>query len=86
MPAVAPLRQDFAAPLLQGFRQLGVVDGGREGLLAVRDVAAQLGVCTATVYRLVGRAQIAHVRVLNPIRVAPRDLAAFIDGQRRGGA
>jgi excisionase family DNA binding protein len=89
VPPVAPLRQIFAAPLLQRKRALGVVDGGRGGgagaLLTVRDVAAQLGVCTATVYQLVGEGQLPHVRVLNAIRVAPRDLAAFIDGQRRAG-
>jgi excisionase family DNA binding protein len=77
--------------LLQGSRRLGVLDGGRGGgagagaLLTVRDVAAQLGVCTATVYRLVGEGQLPHVRVLNAIRVAPRDLAAFVEGQWRTG-
>ncbi len=49
----------------------------------MRDVAAQLGVCAATVYRLVAEGQLAHVRVLNAIRVAPRDLEAFIEAQRR---
>ena len=85
VPPVAPLRQVFAAPLLQGSRRLGVLDGGGGALLTVRDVAAQLGVCTATVYRLVGEGQLPHVRVLNAIRVAPRDLAAFVEGQRRTG-
>ena len=89
MPGVAPVRQIFAAPLLQGPRALGVLDcrrgGGTAALLTVRDVAAQLGVCTATVYQLVGEGQLPHVRVLNAIRVAPRDLAAFVEGQRRAG-
>jgi excisionase family DNA binding protein len=87
VPPVAPLRQVFAAPLLQGSRRLGVVAGeqGAGALLTVRDVAAQLGVCTATVYRLVGEGQLPHVRVLNAIRVAPNDLAAFIGAQRRAG-
>jgi hypothetical protein len=53
LPAVAPVRQNFAAPLLHGRRGLRMVHGGRDGLLiTVRDVAAALGVCTATVYRL----------------------------------
>jgi excisionase family DNA binding protein len=71
--------------LLQGSWRLGVVEGGggAGALLTVRDVAAQLGVCTATVYRLVGEGQLPHVRVLNAIRVAPRDLEAFIEAQRR---
>jgi excisionase family DNA binding protein len=49
----------------------------------VRDVAATLGVCAATVYRLVAEGQLAHVRVLNAIRVAPRDLEAFVERRRR---
>jgi len=71
--------------VLQGRRALSVVREGEEALLAVRDVAARLGVCTATVYRLVAEGQLAHVRVLNAVRVAPRDLEAFIEAQRRGG-
>ena len=62
---------------------MGVVRGGREALLTVRDVAAQLGVCAATVYRLVAEGQLAHVRVLNAIRIAPRDLEAFVEARRR---
>jgi excisionase family DNA binding protein len=69
--------------LLQGSRRLGVLAGGTGALLTVRDVAAQLGVCAATVYRLVAEGQLAHVRVLNAIRVAPRDLEAFIETRRR---
>jgi excisionase family DNA binding protein len=68
--------------LLQGRPVLAVVRGGRDALLSVRDVAATLGVCGATVYRLVAEGQLAHVRVLNAIRVAPADLAAFIERRR----
>lgn len=71
--------------MLQGRRALSVVGERSGALLSVRDVAARLGMCTATVYRLVGEGQLAHVRVLNAIRVAPRDLEAFIETQRRGG-
>jgi excisionase family DNA binding protein len=85
VPPVAPLRQDFDAPLLQGKRALGVLPGGRDGLLSVRAVAAHLGVCTASVYRLAARGELAHVRVLNAVRVAPRDLEAFIEARRLGG-
>jgi excisionase family DNA binding protein len=60
--------------------------GERDALLSVGDVATQLGVCTATVYRLAAQGQLAHVRVLNAVRVAPLDLAAFVEGQRRGGS
>jgi hypothetical protein len=51
----------------------------------MRGLHGTVGVCTATVYRLVAEGQLAHVRVLNAIRVAPRDLEAFIEAQRRGG-
>ena len=75
--------------MLQGRRGLGVVGGGGAeedaALLSVRDVAARLGVCAATVYRLAAEGQLAHVRVLNAVRVAPRDLKAFVAGRRRGG-
>jgi excisionase family DNA binding protein len=75
--------------LLQGRRGLGVVGavggGGDAALLSVRDGAARLGVCAATVYRLAAEGQLAHVRVLNAIRVAPRDLEAFVAGRRRAG-
>jgi excisionase family DNA binding protein len=69
--------------VLQGSRPLGVVRGGREALLTARDVAHQLRVCAATVYRLVAEGQLAHVRVLNAIRVAARDLEAFVEARRR---
>jgi excisionase family DNA binding protein len=59
------------------------VDGGKDRLLSVRQVAERLGVCTATVYTLCERGQLAHVRVLNAIRIAPADLARFVAAARR---
>jgi len=47
-------------------------------------VACRLGVCAATVYSLCARGELAHVRILNAIRIAPADLAAFIAERRRG--
>jgi excisionase family DNA binding protein len=47
-------------------------------LLTVREVAERLGVCSATVYALVERGELGHVRVSNAIRIAPRELSAFI--------
>ena len=47
-------------------------------LLNVRQVAARLGVCTATVYRLCDKGELRHVRVLHAIRIAPADLQAFL--------
>jgi excisionase family DNA binding protein len=43
-------------------------------MLSVREVAARLGVCTSTVYKLCNEGKLAHVRVSNAIRVEPRAL------------
>jgi len=51
-------------------------------LLTVREVAERLAVCTATVYALVERGEIRHLRVSNAIRVHPDDLQAFVAGKR----
>ncbi len=59
---------------------LRVVEGGKAGLLTVRAAAALLRVSTATVYKLVARGDLAHVRVSNAIRIAPADLEAFLAG------
>ena len=66
-----------------GQASLKVVPGGAPRLLTVREVAAQLGVSTSTVYALCDRGELVHVRVLNAIRVAPAELSAF---KARGGA
>jgi excisionase family DNA binding protein len=46
-------------------------------------VAERLGVSPATVYKLCDRGELVHVRVSNAIRIAPGDLAGFIDQKRR---
>ena len=58
----------------------GASEAGTEpdDLLSVRAVAKRLGVCTRTVYEIVDRGQIRHVRLGNVIRIAPTDLAGFI--------
>jgi len=73
----------------------GQATGGRNGLRPVRDaadvgrmltvaeVAGRLAVCKATVYRLCAEGALAHVRILDAIRVAVGDLEAFV---ARGGA
>lgn len=62
-----------------------VHQGGKgERLLTVAEVADRLAVCYATVYRLCDRGELAHVRVLNAIRVSTADLATFV-ASRRGG-
>jgi excisionase family DNA binding protein len=55
------------------------VDGGKGRLLTVRDVAAVLGVSTATAYAICDEGRLAHVRVGNAIRDRPADLEEFIE-------
>jgi len=62
--------------------RLAVLQGGSDGLLSVRQAADQLGICTATVYGLCADGALAHIRILNAIRIAPADLAAFIAARR----
>jgi excisionase family DNA binding protein len=46
-------------------------------LLTVREIATALRVCSATVYQMIERGELEHVRVSNAIRVVvvPRDRA-----------
>ena len=60
-----------------------VLTGLATPLLSVREVAARLGVCAATVYALCARGELVHVRVSNAIRVAPADFSAFQRRQRQ---
>ncbi len=48
------------------------MEGPPGRLLAVREAARLLRVSTATVYELCARGELAHVRVLNVIRVPVR--------------
>ena len=71
----APIRTPFATHLLPKKKaQLRVIV---EPLLSVREVAARLGVSTATVYKLCARGELAHVRVCNSVRVRREDFEAF---------
>ncbi len=56
---------------------------GDDDLLTVKDLADLLKVCTATVYKLVDRLHIPHIRVLNSIRFRRGDVMAFVEGMRR---
>jgi hypothetical protein len=57
--------------------RLRPVDGGADNLLPVRQVAARLGVSTATVYALCERGALPHLRVSYAIRVSPGDAGIF---------
>ncbi len=48
--------------------------------LTVSDVAKQLRVSSATVYRLIDSGELRHGRVSNAIRISQADLAAFLRG------
>jgi excisionase family DNA binding protein len=47
----------------------------------VAEVAEQLGVCAATVYRLCEGGELPHVRIVNSIRIRPEDLKDFISAR-----
>jgi excisionase family DNA binding protein len=62
-----PVREAFkvlATPLLPGGPTIR-----SDALLTVREAARFLRVSTATVYKLCARGELAHVRVLNVIRI-----------------
>jgi len=71
----AETTKDFVTRLLP--------ESGRDRLLTVKEVAQQLGVCAATVYRLCDRGELPHVRVVYSIRIRPADLAAFLEANRQ---
>ena len=86
MPSEAPTSIDFVSGLCLGTRAPGSSGGASQGgpdrLLSVKQVAEHLGVTTATVYGLCAHGRLAHVRILNVIRIAPGDLSNFIASRR----
>ena len=72
-PRSTPKSATRAAPVLRGLR---VVPGP---LLSVRTAAEALGLSRATVYALIDRGELPHVRLSrNGIRIRPADLAAYV--------
>jgi excisionase family DNA binding protein len=54
--------------------------------ISVREAAKQLGVSTATVYRLCDSGSLPHTRsTANAIRIHPRDLEAYARSRPRSG-
>jgi len=83
---LAPFSQNFAASLLLSPASSAtepVSVSGLERLLTVKQVARLLQVCSATVYKLCDEGELAYVRVLNSIRIAPVDLDDFIGRRKR---
>ena len=58
----------------------------RSRLLTVADVAARLGACAATVYKLCATGVLAHVRILNSIRFTQESVETYIASKRRYAA
>ena len=52
--------------------------------LTVREVAARLRVCTATVYSLCESGGLVHVRLNNAIRVSEDDLRRYLERVSKG--
>jgi len=84
--AVGAFSKNLVASLVTASTLRSVPAGYTEDLLSVAQVAARLRVSNATVYGLVERGALAHVRVSNAIRVAPADLAAFVEASRKSNA
>jgi len=83
---LSPISKNFTTRLLTDSAVGQVLSQLTADLLSVADVAARLRVSTATVYALVDRGELRHVRVSNAIRISPADLAAFVQASRRSGA
>ncbi len=79
--SIGPVSAPSAGKLLASGAVLAVVGG--TSLLTVREVAERLCVCTASVYRLCARGELAHHRIGSAIRVAPVDLARLLAEPRR---
>src|SRR5260370_34560957 len=74
---LASFSKNFAASLLlrqtsSATEPVPVADSVR--LLTVKEIAKLLRVCDATVYRLCEKGELAHLRILNSIRIAPASL------------
>jgi len=78
----ASLSKDFAGSLLDAGPPESEVRSRMQPLLSVRQVAALLGVCAATVYRMCEQGELPHFRVRNAIRVPVGTLKAYLERAR----
>jgi excisionase family DNA binding protein len=77
-PGNAPDSRSFGAIVVQAERAGG--SGSAIGpYLTVREVAARLHVCTATVYSLCESGGLAHARLNNAIRIGEADLRRYLE-------
>ena len=64
-------------PKTQAARASSMVGVQLRALLIVADVARRLSVCEATVYKLCARGTLAHIRILNAVRISPEAVEEF---------
>jgi excisionase family DNA binding protein len=79
----APVRRQFATPVLRGLPPLTVVGQERATLLSVRQVAERLQLSTATVYKLCERGELVTVRLGSAIRIRLDDFDLYVRTRRR---
>jgi excisionase family DNA binding protein len=79
----AGVSKNLAGSLLDGIAPESDLRPRMQPLLSVRQVAAILGVCAATVYRMCEQGDLEHFRVRNAIRVDFQDVKAFLQRWRR---
>jgi excisionase family DNA binding protein len=79
----ASLSKDFAGSLLDGMLPESEVRARMQPLLPVRQVAALLGTCSATVYRMCEQGELEHFRVRNAIRVPMVALKVYLARAKR---
>jgi len=75
--------KEFAGSLLDGNLPESEVRSQMQPLLSVRQVAALLGICSATVNRMCEHGELPHFRVRNAIRVPVATLKAYLARARR---
>jgi excisionase family DNA binding protein len=89
-PPIPSVYEDFATRLLPADPE---IRGGpdrhsivveQESLLTVKQLAARLSVCTATIYRLCDRGELPYVRVAQALRFVPMEVAEYMARRRRG--
>jgi excisionase family DNA binding protein len=56
--------------------------GGKGQLLTVKEAADRLKIGTWAIYRLCKNGDLAHVRIVDSIRIRPADLAVFVARHR----
>jgi excisionase family DNA binding protein len=73
-----------ADPEIRGGPDRRSITVKQESLLTVKQLAARLGVCTATIYRLCDRGELPYVRVAQALRFVPIEVAEYMARRRRG--